>query len=172
MKTKESLLKLSREIGVANIKQAKREWGGADVIITKNKPRKSNNSFYPAPRFVITEYSLELSWLFEELRDAFYSESLIDGYSKIEFFGRLANTANRYILGNLKITAQELCAAVLHEGYAIYEEIIDGNFKTLPIAIGNEIADDYINEAERSGFIGIDKTIEFFKSHGVEINNA
>jgi hypothetical protein len=172
MKTKELLEKLDREISMANIKKARREWGGADVIITKNKPKRSNNSFYPDPRFVVTEYSLELSWLFEKLRDAFYSKSLIDGCSKIEFFGRLANAANRYILRNSKINVQELCASVLHEGYAIYEEIIDGNFEVLPIAIGNEIVDDYIDEAERSGFIGVDNTIAFFKDHGVKINHA
>jgi hypothetical protein len=103
---------------------------------------------------VVTEYSLELSWLFEELRDIFYSESLIDGCSKIEFFGRLANAAIRFLEKDLNITAQKLCVAVLHESYAIYEEMQDGNFKALPIAIGNEIVDDYIDEAERSGFIG------------------
>jgi hypothetical protein len=47
------------------------------------------------PRIVVTPYALELSWLFESLRDAFYADNLLDGQSRIEFFGRRANAVDR-----------------------------------------------------------------------------
>jgi hypothetical protein len=46
-------------------------------------------------RLVITEYSRELSWLFEQLRDIFSGE--IDYMSKYDFYGRLAQSAIDYI---------------------------------------------------------------------------
>ena len=147
LKELEKILELSK-IG------QKEEWGGAGVIITNKSPPVYNNehSFYPEPRYVVTKYSFELSWLFYSLRDAFYKEALIDGCSKMEFFGRLANTANRCIRKIIDISALNLCAAVLHEAFAIYKEIAEGNFNYLSIAIGNEIADDYIDDSLKTGF--------------------
>jgi hypothetical protein len=108
---------------------------------------KPKGDFYPEPRYVVTDYSFELSWLFEALRDAFYAEARLDSCSKIEFFGRLANAGNRFLRRSSLPTAHQLCAAVLHEAYAIYEEMEDGAFQCIPIAFGNEIVDDYVNEA-------------------------
>lgn len=105
-----------------------REWGGADIVITRRPPLKSDNGFYPDPEYVVTEHSGELSWLFEKLRDAFYAEKLIDGFSKIEFFSRLASRAGSCIEGDKNITARILCNAVLNEAYAVYNEIINGEF--------------------------------------------
>jgi len=172
MKTIELLRNIEKELESSEIMHSKNEWSGADVIITNSERKKVNKGFYPEQRYIITNFSLELSWVFENIRDAFYAESLIDGCSKIELFGRLANAANRFIYKNTNISARNLCAAVLHEAFSIYEEMQEGIFQELPIAIGNEIADDYIDEAERTGFIGINDTIAFFKSHGVDINRA
>ena len=142
MTTIELLQNLANDLKASRIRRA-REWGGADVVITRRAPKNTAGGFYPDPRYVITEHALELSWLFEALRDAFYAESLIDGCTKIEFFGRLANAANRFISKNIQVTAHALCMTVLHEAFAIYEEIMGGEFKYLWFAVGNEIADDY-----------------------------
>ena len=170
MTTIELLKKTENDLEATRLKRT-REWGGADVVITRKKPEKTGGGFYPEPRYVITKYAFELSWLFEALRNAFYAESLLDGCSKIEFFGRLANAANRFLSKSTQITAHTLCAAVLHEAFAIYEEIMDGEFEYFEIALGNQIADDYIDECLRTGFIGIDNTVEFFKSRGVDISH-
>ena len=173
MTTIELLQNLANDLKIPQIKRAKREWGGADVVITRKRetPENVGDDFYPDPRYVITEHAFELSWLFEALRDAFYAESMIDSCTKIEFFCRLANAANRFLGKNAHVTAHTLCAAVLHEAFAIYEEILAGEFQYLAVAWGNEIADDYIDESLKTGFIGIDDTIAFFKSHGVDISD-
>ena len=88
-----------------------------------------------------------------------------------EFFGRLANAANRFLSHAAESTAQYLCAAVLHEAFAIYEEIDEGTFKSLPVAFGNEIVDDYVDEALRTGFVGTEATVAFFKNRGMEIRH-
>lgn len=143
LKTVEEIIKLKQLVIDNKICKAKRNWEGADVVID-NKPHVSNpNSFYPEPRFVITEFSLEISWLFECLRDAFYAEKLIDGCTKIEFFGRLANSANDKINKDKNISKQELCISIINEAEKIYSEIKNGTFCSLPIAEGNKIADDY-----------------------------
>ena len=80
-----------------------REWGGADVIITKDVERInpdwvknqpiviSEQEGEPQRRLVVTEYSIELSWVFMQLRDIF-GES-IDFYNKYHFYGSLAQSA-------------------------------------------------------------------------------
>lgn len=173
MKTIDKLQHLENELTKATLPREKKTWGGADVMISRRRPPKATEErFYPEPRYVVTDYALELSWLFVALRDAFYAEKRLDGCSKIEFFGRLANTANRYLGRSADPTAHNLCAAVLHEGFAIYEEMEEGNFQCFPVAIGNEIVDDYVDEALRTGYIGTDETLKFFKSHGIEVSNV
>lgn len=144
------------------------EWVGADVVITSKQPQIEPGGFYPDPRFVVTPHAAQLSWLFFQLRDAFLP--LYDGNSKIELFGRLANAALRYQAKSEGPEDQrELCFAVLHESYSILEEMEEGTFKYLSVAFGNEIADDYIEQAERKGFIGVDETRAFFAQMGVDL---
>jgi hypothetical protein len=173
MKTLEELKRLERVLEGPSLPKSKGEWGGADVALTRNAPSQSTETgFYPDPRYVVTEHALELSWLFEELRDAFYAEQRLDGCSKIEFFGRLANAANRCIKKAGDPSSNNLCAAVLHEAFAIYDEMEAGEFKCLAIALGNEIVDDHIDEALRTGYIGTESTLEFFRSRGIEVGNV
>ena len=124
MKTLEEMKRLENLLKEPGLPRATEEWGGADVIITRKTPSKSaGGGFYPEPCYVVTAYSFELSFLFEKLRDAFYAEERIDGCSKIEFFGRLANAANLCIKRSKSLTSHRLYAAVLHEAFAIYEEM-------------------------------------------------
>lgn len=123
------------------IPRAESLWGGADVVIRfKQHPHNKSSSFYPAPRMVCSKHARELSWLFEILRDAFYLESLVDGCSKIEFFGRLANAANKKIAEKPEVSLRELCGAVYNEAVNMYSEIKQHKFKFLLIAFGREIA--------------------------------
>lgn len=171
MTISERLDALARQIVQARLPRADQPWGGADVVIVDHEPNRAEGGFYPEPRYVVTKFALELSWLFQSLRDVFYDANLIDSCSKIEFFGRLGNAANRYLIREASQTAYGLLSAVLHEGYAILDEINEGTFTCLPIAFGNEIADDYVDDALRSGFVGTEDTLSFFSSRGLELRH-
>ena len=163
-KIRAALANLSGEVRASRFERATRAWGGADVVITTRPttPRDSE-SFYPPPRNVVTPSALELSWLFERLRDIF--SPVLDGTSKIEFYGRLANAANRY-LAKVDVVVQnpqDLLLAVAHEAHSILDEMKEGDFRFLPLAVGNSIFDDLVDEAERSGYIGVEATRQFFE---------
>ena len=171
LKTIQQLQQIEAKLGLDAIPTAKQLWGGADVIIGTAAPAlpKDPNSFYPDKRYVVTAFAAELSWLFERLFEAFYADQLIDGCSKIEFCGRLANAANRCIARNEADSAHRLLAAVLHEAFCIYEEMQDGGFEYLTIAFGNDIADDYVDDAHRHGFLGVEETERFFSERGANL---
>jgi hypothetical protein len=80
----------------------------------------------PEPKYVLTNFDLELSWLFEKLRDAFFEEKRIDYFSRFPFFHRLADTANIYIKNNQEFTDRNLLSVVLGEAYLIYDEMKNG----------------------------------------------
>lgn len=167
----ERLAEVASQIATNSLPRAKSSWGGARVIISSERSHPGEAGFYPQARWVVTEHALELSWLFERLRDAFFEAELIDGITKIEFFGRLGNSANRHLARQKNQSGRDLLYAVLHEAYAIAEEIQDGEFSTLSLAIGNEIADDYVDDALRTGFIGIEETLSFFANRGLDLRH-
>ena len=164
-RVKASLNEISHLIEGSDITtlRARHNWGGADVVITaslKGTPQK--DAFYPEPRTVVTPFSLEVSWLFEHLRDAF--AGLIDGTSKIEFYGRLASAARSYQQQvNGGENAKDIMRAVLYEAVVMLEEMEEGTFECLSVAEGNTILADLVDEAEKSGYIGVEATKEFFK---------
>ncbi len=173
MSTADLLKRIESDISNRTIPRSTRLWGGADVVILEQTPENmQHEGFYPEPRSVVTRHARELSWLFEQVRDAFFAEHRIDGETKIEFFGRLANAANRALKESPDIDARMLCAAVLHESLAILDEMEEGTFRSFPIAVGNAIADDYVDEALRTGFIGIEATREFFAQRCTDIDEA
>lgn len=161
---KSKLLALSKQIEGREFVsfRPRREWVGADVVISSKNPSNKSGGFYPEPRTVVTPFSRELSWLFERLRDAF--ADLIDGTSKIEFYGRLANAAAGYQSAvNGDGNVQDILLAVLYEAVAMLEEMEEGTFEYLTVASGNVILADLIDKAEKSGYIGVEATNEFFK---------
>ena len=171
MRTADLLKKIETDIDSKTIPRSTRLWGGADVVIVKRTPADSlGGGFYPEPRSVVTQHARELSWLFERLRDAFYAEHRVDWETKIEFFGRLANAANRALKSSPGINARVLCAAVLQEALAILDEMEDGTFRSLPVAVGNEIFDDQVDGARRSGFTDVQATREFFAKRGTDLD--
>jgi hypothetical protein len=162
---KRELTLLSRKIDDSDIKdlRAGRDWGGADVVISPVSLEKaSSGGFYPAPRTVVTQFSREVSWLFEQLRDIF--SGLLESDSKIEFYGRLANAAKNYQQRvNGGENAKDILRAVLYEAVVMLEEMEEGTFEYLSVGVGNTILADLVMEAEKSGYIGVEATKEFFK---------
>lgn len=157
------LLAIAERIKSGNYPHNRRYWGGADVVITAKAPKPSTGGFYPDPRYVVTRFSRELSWLFEEMGVTFFN--FLDGCNKIEFYGRLANMAIRYQqrLKDETETEKDLLLAVLHEAFTMLEEMEDGRFQFLLVADGNTIFDDFIDRAELGGYLGIDETQKFFE---------
>ena len=101
-------------------------WGGADVVIGASPAPKSKGWWSNNDISIVTPYCKELSWLFIELRDIFYETPLIDYLNKYEFFGRLADSASKYMesvddgIGNREI----LLLAVHNEAEIILKEIL------------------------------------------------
>ncbi len=171
MGTLDRLCHIEGLLAGGTLPEAAHLWDGADVVISSRpKSDSASQSFYPAPRYVVSKHALELSTLFEALRDAFSSR--LNSQTKVEFFGRLANAANRCLGKDGSSSANKLCAAVLHEAFAIYDEMEEHTFQSFPVAIGNEIIDDYVDDALREGFIGTENTRKFFLERGVDIEAA
>jgi len=141
-------------------------WGGADVIVTDVMPETLKSGFRHEARYVVTPFAHQLSWLIVQMWEAF--KPFMDGTTKIEFFGRLANAANRQIAGSENAEhADDLLDAVLHEGFAIADELEDGSFRYLDVALGNTIYDDLIEDAERQGYLTVDETTQWFSDRGL-----
>jgi hypothetical protein len=133
--------------------------GGAGVVIASHPP-PSSGGFYPAPRYVVTEHALELSWLFESLWRSF--SGVLDYATKFEFFGRLANRANAYLSHAHDARLDDLLFAVLHEAFLIREDIESGVFHTIIITSGNRIVDDLGGNRKADGYPDADETRRFF----------
>jgi hypothetical protein len=166
------LLCLASRIDAGNYPHDAEEWGGAGVVVTSRQPKDSGNNFYPEPRNVVTRFSREVSWLFAELRDAF--APLLDGCNKVEFYGRLANMPSRYkeSLNGAPEQARDLLLAVLHEAFAMLEEMGEDRFEFLLVSNGNTILDDLIEKAERSGYLGVEATRRFFEEAESKFRDA
>lgn len=138
-----------------------KEWDGANVVITSRQDNRASSSFYSQLRYVVTADAKELSWLFYQLRDIF--SGLYDSTSKLEFFGRLANAALRYQrLSKDDENQRDLLLVVLHEAFAILDEMEEDTFEYFLVSPGYEIVDDFIEQSERRGFVSVEETIRFF----------
>jgi hypothetical protein len=167
-KTRAKLNELANEIASDAAPAASDEWGGAHVVIRAKPISPKAPGFFPEPRAVVTPHSRQLTWLFYELRDAFHK--LLDHLTKIEFYGRLANAALRFQTrsGGTDVR-RELLLAVLHEAFAMLDEMEEGTFQCLAVAPGNAIADDFIERVEKRGFIGVEETKKFFAERGITL---
>lgn len=75
--------------------------------------------------------------------------------------------ANRVIGIDANATVSEIQIAILHESYAIFEEIQSDTHNYLLVASGNSIYDDLIPRAVNSGFVSLQEAEKFFKSKGL-----
>jgi len=128
--------KLERQIHGGNISQkavTTREWGGADVVICteldeqlKKWVKESRfvirfQNIEPRRRVIITKYSKELSWLFNQLK-CIFSEK-IDCISKYDFYGLLAQSAINYLKDNKeKEDMKALLLVVLNTAKGLIQE--------------------------------------------------
>ena len=125
-KAKDSLKSLIKSIQNKEYKGSDYLWVGADIAIDKKAPPKSTDWWPAQDEYVVTPYCIELSWLFIQLRDIFYEKPLIDFFNKYEFFGRLADAANKYMsstkdgIGN----KLDLLTAVNKEAGIILKEML------------------------------------------------
>ncbi len=120
--------------------KSRRPWGGGGVVIAKDRPRREpgGREFYPEPRYVVTNYVNELTSLFEHLRDIF--GHTLNGVTKTEFYGRLANAANDYALheGDHSAPPTGLLLAVVSEAELMRSEMGQGTFEALDILLGTQ----------------------------------
>ena len=128
MPAREDLSKLKELLKKDSLPQAKEVWRGADVAILLTAPELSEPGFYPDPEFVVTEHALEVSWFFDQIRDAFYNDELIDYMNKYMFFGRMADAANRVIKAVVNPSAKLICAGVLKEAEIMLNELMAGEW--------------------------------------------
>lgn len=163
-----NLDQLADKIARNSARPARKDWGGAGVVISAQAPTPSTDSFYPDPRTVVTANSLYVSWLFGELKHAF--RAIIDSCTKFEFFGRLANAAVRYqsLCDGVEVR-RDLLLAVLHEAFAMLDEMDKGEFAFLGVTVGNAIADDRIQRKAARGFDTVAETKKFFAARGIKL---
>lgn len=129
--------------GMITIPKMRDGWSGAGVVLTVSSPKATvHSSFYGSRRTVITPFAMEATWLLLQLKEVF--NGLIDHCSKYEFYGRIANVAERYHrhLDREPETAKDLLIVMLNEAKHILDEMQSGRFEYLTIAVGNTIADD------------------------------
>ena len=131
----DELEKLEKQIltkNISKIASTTEEWGGADVIIRKKMDEKikswveekcvviSLQDTEPRRRVVITEYSRELSWLFNKLNYIFADK--IDYISKYDFYGSLAQSAIDYLDGKKENkNVNDLLITVLNTSKGVLE---------------------------------------------------
>jgi len=128
MTTIDQLRRLLKAVNDLPAPSASRGWTGAGVEIKSEADAAPASGWFPDRIQVVTAHALQLSWLFESLRDAFYAEGRLDGSSKHDFFGRLATAANHALLLDDR-TARGVCAATLRQAFAIYREMEEGRFE-------------------------------------------
>jgi hypothetical protein len=167
LEAKKRLKALEEQVSAGTWGSAK-PWGGADVGVVKKAPIQSRAGFYPDPRYVETTYVGELSWLFEKVRDIFNQLEYFGAW-KEELFGRLGNMADRAKEKISPLSCQSLLLAVLHECFAIAEEMETGEFRHLMVTSGNVIFDDLLEEVDRDGYLGTEATRAYFAANGIEL---
>ena len=101
--------------------KAKKLWVGARIIISLKPQNIQDFGFYPAPFEIITPYAQELSWIFNDLRDIFNKENLLNSMNKLFFYGELAECAAEKI--RCEVSARDLCRAVVERAKEIYKEM-------------------------------------------------
>lgn len=127
MKALEKLNSLQKVVVSGEIGKAKGKWGGAEVSVVSKLPETSSDSFYPNPKYVVSEkFYLEISWMFEQLKEIFYSDKLLDYLDKYDFFDRLAKAANRGI-ENDSDDCKSILLEILREAQMIYGELVSNS---------------------------------------------
>lgn len=93
-------------------------WAGAGTIICERLPPDASSS----NTYVASPYVVELSWLIESLQIA--CSDFVDYRNKDAFYGRLADSANRYLTQRTSshVNAKDICFAVIREAMRLVDE--------------------------------------------------
>ncbi len=174
---REQLLQLATKVAASELpdkSETSITWGGARIVIEYPEKESEFEGWENSGiRYVFTRYAGELSWLLIQLRDIFYDADLVDGVSKIDFFCRLANAAQRYLDQQGDQDMPLMLLAVLREALSIQEEMAEGRFEFLSVAESGTVADDSVaNEKRQSGFVNIEGTKQYIASLGVKVPNS
>ena len=142
-----------------------RDWGGADVVIgPPPRPVPTADGFYPDYDYVATKHHRELSWLFEQLRDLFSPH--IDFINKYEFYGRLADSANRFITKFGDEIQRDVLYAVLHEANSMLVEF--STFGDLQPIMSREIGADPLEDLLNNDFHDPEESKRILRELGFE----
>lgn len=144
--TRQELIEIGRKVKAGDIPRDGGIWDGhSDLVISASPRTHRSDFFFEQPRWVQTSWPRELSWVYREVRNAFRSNYLIDGCTRIEFLGRLSNTTNRYLASRngRDDDGLELYLVVIGDAHRILDDMQSGSFRALEIAMGNSIVDDY-----------------------------
>ena len=117
-------------------------WGGAGIIISDKAPEDDNaDSWRSTPKYVVTPFVAELSWLFYKLRDTF--GDYVDYVSKYEFYGRLSKAADGYSASSdTNVTLQGLLMATLDDAIVMASEMQSYKFQTHNARDDNEVMNE------------------------------
>lgn len=99
-------------------------WAGADIVVCSEEPADNPQG----DTFVVTNYTGELSWLIDEIKQA--CSDFLDFRNKFAFYGRLADAANRYHASRERAfwNPKDLCFSVIREASRIVDEERRGGF--------------------------------------------
>jgi hypothetical protein len=84
----------------------------------------------------------------------------------------LAAAAEACLLEQPDATAHLVCAAVLREAYSMAKQMDEGEFGFLIVAEGNLSGDDPTLPGQRTRYLSIKETIEFFRGRGMQIHGT
>lgn len=123
-------------------------------LLNKTEADPYEDSFFDK-RVVRTDMPIVFGWLFKKFTPIL--NKLPDyGMHKVEVFARLGNTLEMAENPELDLTANEKAAAVIQDMYEIAQDLIDGKVRSLQIAMGAEVLDDYVTRSIKSGYVDHD----------------
>jgi len=169
------LVSLAAAIAGGEFGRAK-AWYGAHVAIIKKAPALEQPELDLAPgvirrathRLVVTPHVHELSWLYYKVCHIFYDCKVMNYSNKYEVFGRLGNAAEWCMQQLPDVSAQWLLLVALREAFAMYEELVTGQFGVMLITVNNRIDDDFRDDARPSGQDLMTKTREFYQTFNIQ----
>lgn len=118
----------------------------ADVILLDPGMPNPDEGKFIQGRPVETSSAAAFSWIFTEFVKI---ASLLPDYRflKEELFGRLGNTILKTEQESLALSTEEKFSYVIQDFWEICQDILEGKFKALEVAVGSSIYDDYITRA-------------------------
>lgn len=170
---RECVRSLVRKVLAGDVPKCQRLWSGGGVAVVYRRPHRPKKllEWYPDPRFLVTPYASEVSWIFDELWKAF--RMLLDSVSKVEFFGQLVDAALSCSGKSLRkedvessFSLKRLLLAILYEAVLIERKLGEGSSGLLPVSSGNPVDDDRKTSPRPKTFPDLQVFFETYLSEG------